>query len=94
MKSEIKTPTTNNTGLCGNCGDQDDCGLVRSSSGPRMFCEEYWVPGPGHDRKPASLLAAENASDRAAGLCLNCLNRNDCKLPRGEGGVWYCEEYE
>ncbi|MFH1138863.1 MAG: hypothetical protein V1816_22525 [Pseudomonadota bacterium] len=36
----------------------------------------------------------ENSEDHCAGLCLNCLHRTECNLPKNEGGVWYCEEYE
>lgn len=28
------------------------------------------------------------------GLCVNCDVRETCTLPRPEGGVWYCEEYQ
>lgn len=27
------------------------------------------------------------------GLCLNCVKRDWCRLPKPEGGVWRCEEY-
>jgi hypothetical protein len=27
------------------------------------------------------------------GLCANCANRQDCLMPKAEGGVWHCEEY-
>lgn len=28
------------------------------------------------------------------GLCANCKKRKACKLPKPEGGVWRCDEYE
>jgi hypothetical protein len=28
------------------------------------------------------------------GLCENCENRDNCLLPKSEGGVWHCEEYQ
>ena len=35
---------------------------------------------------------ARNAEEHK-GLCANCANRQDCFLPKAEGGVWHCEEY-
>lgn len=28
------------------------------------------------------------------GLCQNCSRRHTCDLPKPEGGVWRCDEYE
>ena len=33
-------------------------------------------------------------SEQFKGLCKNCKKRKTCTLPRPEGGVWRCEEYE
>ena len=33
-------------------------------------------------------------SEKYKGLCKNCKKRKTCKLPKPEGGVWRCEEYE
>jgi len=27
------------------------------------------------------------------GLCVNCENRETCRLAKSEGGIWHCEEY-
>jgi hypothetical protein len=27
------------------------------------------------------------------GLCLNCENREACKYPISDAGVWHCDEY-
>lgn len=27
------------------------------------------------------------------GLCVNCANREVCRHPKPEGGVWHCEEF-
>jgi hypothetical protein len=29
----------------------------------------------------------------AKGICSNCLNFKDCRLPKNPAGVWHCEEY-
>jgi hypothetical protein len=36
----------------------------------------------------------EQDSSKYKGLCKNCKKRDNCKLPRPEGGVWRCEDYE
>lgn len=28
------------------------------------------------------------------GICTNCDRAWDCRLPKGSGGIWHCEEYE
>jgi hypothetical protein len=33
-------------------------------------------------------------SEQFKGLCKNCKKHKTCTLPRPEGGVWRCEEYE
>ncbi len=39
-------------------------------------------------------LEEEQDSSRYKGLCKNCRKRDNCQLPRPEGGVWRCEDYE
>jgi hypothetical protein len=38
--------------------------------------------------------AEEENSAEQKGLCRNCKKEKTCKLPRPEGGVWRCEDYE
>jgi len=38
--------------------------------------------------------AEEKNSDNYKGLCRNCKKQKTCKLPKPEGGVWRCEDYE
>jgi hypothetical protein len=38
--------------------------------------------------------AEEESSTEQKGLCRNCKKEKTCKLPRPEGGVWRCEDYE
>ena len=47
------------------------------------------VKGPG--KRPG---AEEEKSTEQKGLCRNCKKEKTCKLPKPEGGVWRCEEYE
>lgn len=43
---------------------------------------------------PHSNPGSNNPEDNVKGLCINCDHRNDCCLPKPEGGIWHCEEYE
>jgi len=36
----------------------------------------------------------EEESNKYKGLCKNCKKQETCRLPKPEGGVWRCEEYE
>lgn len=38
--------------------------------------------------------AKRRNSGQYKGLCGNCKKRKNCSLPKPEGGVWRCEEYE
>jgi len=33
-------------------------------------------------------------SARYKGLCRNCKKRQDCTVPKPDGGIWRCEDYE
>ena len=37
---------------------------------------------------------AKEESSKVKGLCKNCKKRRTCELPKPEGGVWRCEDYE
>jgi hypothetical protein len=36
----------------------------------------------------------EEDPDPYKGLCKNCKKQKTCKLPKPEGGVWRCEDYQ
>lgn len=38
--------------------------------------------------------AEEQDSGKYKGLCKNCKKQKTCNLPKPEGGVWRCEDYE
>jgi|GEM_PF-1098973 len=42
----------------------------------------------------AGFSAEEQDSGKYKGLCKNCKKQKTCKLPKPEGGVWRCEDYE
>lgn len=50
-------------------------------------------PSP-RENFPAGTQGREEDVSKHKGLCKNCAKRESCKLPRPEGGVWRCEDYE
>jgi len=84
-------------GLCVNCSHAPTCTLARESTGPVLHCNEYECitpqrPPAKHKKRPHK--AIDNHSDNCLGLCVNCDNRETCALPKPDGGVWRCNEYQ
>ena len=86
-------------GLCTNCDEAELCCLRLLVKKPVIHCEEYkctTVQPNTSDRcrAPDLALAQSAPSDPTPGLCSNCDHADNCRLPKSEAGVWYCEEYE
>ncbi len=88
-------------GICQTCRHASYCSLANGSPGERVECEEFEVAGSGfRSVAPPPRPAPRRSRDAAAaepdvlGLCQNCRMRASCRLPRPEGGIWFCEEYE
>lgn len=43
---------------------------------------------------PTKSNSEEKDPENFKGLCRNCRKLKTCKLPKPEGGVWRCEEYQ
>ena len=86
------------SGLCITCDLVSDCNLVHGGDGPVWFCEEYLSTPLGNRPEQESPINPGDLDGPAPpptvlGLCCNCENRPDCRLPKPEAGVWFCEEY-
>ncbi len=87
-------------GLCVTCNNADHCVYRKRRGTDAIYCETFdgYAPANGHGGKTALaavVMTPDTAeSEEFKGLCVNCLHRDACKLPRPEGGVWHCEEYE
>jgi len=87
-------------GLCSTCNNADTC-VYRAKRGyDAVYCENYdgfFVPSTGakgdKGAVPEGLTKSPAESKPLKGLCVNCANRDNCTLPKPEGGVWHCEEY-
>jgi hypothetical protein len=84
--------------LCSNCANMDSCGSFSAAESAVLQCELYECCS---SVKPELVGAGESStttnedpmSVHFMGLCSNCDNRSDCKLPKPQAGVWHCEEY-
>ena len=92
-------------GICATCNYVESCTQRKTWKGPVMFCEEFDDRVALVQKKPADTAKdtdntnpgtqeVTGCASKHRGLCLNCLHRDACTLPRAEGGVWHCEEYE
>lgn len=82
-------------GLCTTCSRVADCTYRRDVVSAVLMCEEFegalgplGVPGLRSvgDARPA-------VRNPVPGLCSTCEAFRQCTLPRGDGGVWRCEEF-
>jgi len=88
-------------GLCLSCRNAAECTFPRESTRPVWQCEEFTGEGKAPERVSVEgtfpprtgLTRAESSLNPRMGLCKNCANREDCRYPKPEGGVWRCEEY-
>jgi hypothetical protein len=95
-------------GLCSTCNNNDNnampnCGLRMRRGFDAIFCELFDTysekdPGSRKDRwdnsRPKTKKSGMTSSNNLKGLCINCEHRESCLLPKPDGGVWHCEEYE
>lgn len=97
-KKEIKVEYG---GLCSTCNNNSTCRFKRDPEKPVLYCEEFDdYTAPVSDDENISTTTPLVRSDvkkkdskKFKGLCVNCANRETCKLPKSETGVWHCEEY-
>lgn len=85
------------TGLCLSCEEAEDCAF-RDRGGVIHSCNEYRVvePALAAERLARTVSPEMDAicePEKGAGLCRNCMHREDCGLQHQPGGVWHCEEY-
>jgi hypothetical protein len=86
-------------GLCQTCDHASNCGYVRSSEQPVVFCEEFDssalpMVADAQLEAPAPTAADMRLWDEYKGLCVNCDMRETCAIRKPETGIWHCEEYK
>ena len=82
--------------LCSTCNHAEICGTRSTPQRPIFFCElfEVFSAPPAVTPAAAAELPGRQDVGKYRGLCVNCENRGTCALPKAEGGVWHCEEYQ
>lgn len=84
-------------GLCATCNNAESCVYRKRRGRDAIYCETFdgYAPPNGKGVAPVVMITPDTVeSTEFKGLCVNCAHRDDCRLPRSEGGVWHCEEYE
>jgi hypothetical protein len=85
--------------LCITCNHYQICSTRRDRKRPIWFCEEFDNYVPIKEMKiktdsKASFKTVKKEMQQYKGLCINCENRENCKLHKPNGGIWHCEEYQ
>ena len=85
--------------LCINCRHNTDCHHLIRATGVICECELYECnPGKEAESGDDKLKSLQEQPPqpkkmkRLTGLCVDCSNASDCKLPL-DHNVWQCEEY-
>lgn len=71
--------------------------ISKSKHWKLLYASNPEAEGEGSDSPTKDVPESAREEEGSAGykgLCKNCQKRDDCKLPKLEGGVWRCEEYE
>lgn len=83
------------SGLCASCTFAGSCMHLRRIEPPIWSCGDYADATPR--RSGLATVTWETSAPltvKAPGLCGNCDHVATCRLPKREGGVWQCEEYQ
>jgi len=87
----------NNAGLCSSCINAPICCLRQKRGFDAIYCEMFEVSADpiGDNRAGGNedVTAPVIEPSRFKGLCINCANRETCKMVKPDEGVWHCEEY-
>ena len=89
VEKKVHTPL----GLCSTCKLAATCTFPRQAGRPVRFCDEFEGEQKVEAVKPKASTRKVTVND-LKGLCRLCDKFATCTFPKGEGGVWHCEEYE
>ena len=94
----------NTVNLCSICFHQKKCEVEGKTGGLVTKCDDFKLDltavrklnpfadvGTGNPDEGCS--ANSEPAGRSMGLCLFCSKRKMCQLPRPEGGIWHCEDF-
>lgn len=89
-------------GICSTCNNAPTCIYLKNQRRPVIQCEEFddysaKQPNLPVSSSPAPAITSADQNREVStykGLCINCENRETCKLTKRDGGIWHCEEYQ
>jgi len=88
--------------LCEHCRHVSICSRYKYQNQEVWYCEEFCdIRLPQTDTNKTSSTdnsvpksdMKETESNRLKGLCKICQNRDVCKIPIPEGGIWHCDNF-
>ena len=83
--------------ICLTCNHTESCGHRGTPGRPIYFCEHFEAFAPVSTTVPTTKAPDPSVNNQPKsqykGLCMNCEHREDCAVPKPEGGIWHCEEY-
>jgi len=92
------------TGICVSCKKAPFCENSYNIEHPVWFCDmfnDYGAPSESTTNVSKKIqIDSDSKSTKKIhdtqykGLCMNCVKRKTCTLPKPEGGVWHCVEYQ
>lgn len=96
--------TSDYQGLCLTCVHAPGCAYRQNAAQIILECNEFDDRTAGDLRLAQDATSAPKTvrfqsdfeasnSGKFMGLCVNCDYRENCKLPKTDGGIWHCEEY-
>jgi hypothetical protein len=85
-------------GLCASCKNAPKCEYLKIARQPVLQCAEFQgfefkTIKETHENEFRKTSQADD-SNEYMGLCQTCENRETCKYPKPEGGVWHCDEFK
>ena len=100
----LSSVAARSAGLCSTCNNNNNgvaCGYRALRGCDALYCEMFDISPNGSDGEVRArfvtvetvAVSEEVKPEVYKGLCINCENREICRLAKSEGGVWHCEEY-
>jgi len=85
----------NTKGICITCKHEKTCIFLRDAKKPIYCCEEYELFPTQIDNEQNNKpeVKKKHSTNEYTGICLNCDNREECKIRCKTSIIWHCEEY-
>ncbi len=102
LRDKLRKRDESKSGICVTCIHRETCAFLKGQTGPIWECGEFSTGLNTISRSKANSRSIKSphgktvdesdASDKLAGLCVNCVHNKTCAFIKPEG-VWHCENY-